>query len=239
MSNSVLFENMFTGSKGCIQGTCVNNTRLVLPQGFYCPGTLPTSPPPTSPSTPYPTTSPPSTPPPTPPATLPTGSVHTAITQDNIKAAVLLWVTNRADALAKYGHISGWNTSAVTDMRALFWDYYGSLFKDFNDDISGWDTSHVTNMFYMFNGASSFNQNIGRWNTSQLAIAYWMFADASSFNQDISGMWDTSQLRAAYYMFGGASFFQPKAMLEFGKARYILLRWRQWLLFFCLCREYV
>ena len=36
-----LFDNMFNGSKGCIQGSCVNNTGLLLPASYYCPGSSP------------------------------------------------------------------------------------------------------------------------------------------------------------------------------------------------------
>ena len=52
------------------------------------------------------------------------------------------------------GDISGWDTSAVTDMGAMF-----NLAYAFNQDISQWDTSKVTDMLGMFNGASAFNQD--------------------------------------------------------------------------------
>ena len=38
----------------------------------------------------------------------------------NIKTAVKLWVDDPSSAQSTYGHISSWNTSAVTDMSSLF-----------------------------------------------------------------------------------------------------------------------
>ena len=52
------------------------------------------------------------------------------------------------EALEKYGPISDWDVSQVTDMYSLFRD-----FKKFNDDISKWDTSGVTDMALMFDTA--------------------------------------------------------------------------------------
>ena len=86
------------------------------------------------------------------------------------------------------GDITGWNTSCVTNMYAMF---YGS---DFNQDISGWDTSNVNNMSYMFYN-TGFSQPIGNWNTSQVTDISWMFANGghSGFNKNLSN-WDTSKV---------------------------------------------
>ena len=51
------------------------------------------------------------------------------------------WCDDSISAEAFYGHISGWDVSETTDMRALF-----KNMKDFNDDISRWDVSNVQNM---------------------------------------------------------------------------------------------
>ena len=77
------------------------------------------------------------------------------LTNSNIKKAVNLWVTNNKECLFKYGHISHWNTSNITNMMALFY-----FIKNFNEDISDWNVSNVTNMSFMFCDASSFNGNI-------------------------------------------------------------------------------
>ena len=60
---------------------------------------------------------------------------------DDIRTAVGEWCTNRTIAIERYGHISYWDTSAVTNMARLF-----QYKEDFDDDISKWDVSNVTNM---------------------------------------------------------------------------------------------
>ena len=41
-------------------------------------------------------------------------------TDEDINEAVNLWCTHRAEAEEKYGHISDWDVSSVTDMSNLF-----------------------------------------------------------------------------------------------------------------------
>ena len=101
----------------------------------------------------------------------------------------------------KYGNISEWNTSEITDMSRMF-----SGATSFNEDISGWDTSKVTTMNRMFLRAKSFNQNIGNWNTSKVTSMSFMFQEASAFNQDI-GNWNTKNVTDMSYMFWGNSSF--------------------------------
>ena len=60
--------------------------------------------------------------------------------------------------IKKYGKIEDWNTSNVTDMSRLFYDY-----MNFNEDISKWDTSNVTKLTRMFNDAKSFNLDNAPW----------------------------------------------------------------------------
>ena len=98
--------------------------------------------------------------------------------RSDIKDAVNLWFENRGEAVSRYGHISMWNTSQVTDMTALF-----ACRRDFNEDIGDWDVSNVSDMTQMFYGASSFNQPLGNWNVAK--VRKWdvyMFDGASSFN---------------------------------------------------------
>ncbi len=84
----------------------------------------------------------------------------------NIHKATRLWCTieRRADAMLLYGHISDWDTSAVTDMSSLFEDQTG-----FNDNISHWDVSSVTTMAFMFVEASAFNQSLNLWDVSKVS----------------------------------------------------------------------
>ena len=86
---------------------------------------------------------------------------------DDIRTAVEEWCTNRTNAIERYGHISYWDTSAVTNMAELFHYKW-----DFDDDISKWDVSNVTNMEGMFDHATSFNQPIGAWDTHNVTDMY-------------------------------------------------------------------
>ena len=86
-----------------------------------------------------------------------------ALTDANFQTAVNLWFSDEANATMTYGHISDWNTSAVTDMYQAFMGR-----TDFNEDISGWDVGNVISMQQLFRGASSFNQPIGRWDVSSV-----------------------------------------------------------------------
>ena len=69
----------------------------------------------------------------------------TPITNSNFLTAVNLWFSDENNATETYGHISDWNTSAVTDMANAFKDR-----ATFNEDIGSWDTSSVTRMSNMF-----------------------------------------------------------------------------------------
>ena len=131
---------------------------------------------------------------------------HTFVSIDdsNFHNAVDLWFDNQAEANATYGHISDWNTSAVTDMSEAFKDR-----SDFNEDISKWDVSKVTNMKMMFRNAHSFNQPIGDWDISSVTNMKSMFFGAESFNQPI-GNWNTSNVVNMREMFWKAFVFdQP------------------------------
>jgi len=67
--------------------------------------------------------------------------------------------------IKKYGKIEDWNTSEVTAMNGIFYEY-----RDFNEDISNWDTSNVTDMYGIFSGAENFNQDISKWDTSSVYL---------------------------------------------------------------------
>jgi len=108
------------------------------------------------------------------------------------------------------GDITGWNTSCITNMYAMF---YGS---DFNQDISGWDTSSVTDMGEMFHDASYFNQPIGSWDTSSVTTFVNMFSNAYDFNQDLSG-WNTSQVTDMSSMFLSTAFNQDISIWDTSK----------------------
>ena len=66
-----------------------------------------------------------------------------------LKQAVAEWQSpiKRPAIEAYYGHISGWDTSEVTDMSRLF-----EGMPDFNEDISTWNVGKVKDMSMMFIG---------------------------------------------------------------------------------------
>ena len=56
--------------------------------------------------------------------------------------------------VVKYGDISHWDVSSVTDMSRMFEEA-----SSFNQPLNNWDVSNVTDMRRMFNGARSFNHH--------------------------------------------------------------------------------
>ena len=107
---------------------------------------------------------------------------------ETLKQAVKEWIDNPDTAKTKYGHISDWNVSNVTNMNRMFFSA-----ESFNQDIGKWDVSKVTDMSWMFFSAKSFNQDIGKWDVSKVENMNYMFFSAKSFNQDI-GQWDVSNV---------------------------------------------
>ena len=104
----------------------------------------------------------------------------------------------------KYGEISNWDTSRVTNMGYMFENA-----SSFNQPLNNWDVSNVTDMGGMFMYASSFNQPLNKWNVSKVKYMYDMFYDASSFNQPLNN-WNVSNVKFMNKMFLRAdSFNQP------------------------------
>ena len=126
---------------------------------------------------------------------------------NDIKKAVNDWCNdtsdNKVESVRKYGHISEWHTSRVTDMNGLF---EGK--NNFNDDISNWNVSSVTNMASMFEGAENFNQDISNWDVSNVTNMASMFRDCFQFNNDDKPLnWDVSNVTNMQSMFEGAKEF--------------------------------
>ncbi len=119
----------------------------------------------------------------------------------SLKTAVEEWQENRSKAEKKYGHISNWNVSNITNMYGLF-----SNDESFNEDISNWDVSNVENMSHLFFCTDSFNQDIGNWNVSKVKNMWRTFYSADVFNQDI-GKWDVSNVTNMEEMFFRAKNF--------------------------------
>ena len=109
---------------------------------------------------------------------------------ETLRTAVKEWLEDDKKAEAKYGHISNWDTSEVTDMSKLFLDAH-----TFNEPLNNWDVSKVTNMHAMFDNAYVFNQPLNNWDVSKVTDMSEMFSSMESlaFNQPI-GNWDVSKV---------------------------------------------
>jgi surface protein len=133
-------------------------------------------------------------------------------TDADMKGAVREWCADPVAAEIKFGPISDWDTSTVTDMSWMFCgdedyeDFYVPGAECFDEDISRWNTSSVTSMEGMFNVARSFNADISNWNTSSVTTMEMTFCDAIAFNADI-GKWNTSSVTCTECMFEGATAF--------------------------------
>ena len=71
--------------------------------------------------------------------------INIFISNQELKEAVHLWSNNKNKCIKKYGHISYWDVSKITDMSGLF-----NIVNTFNEDISRWDVPQVTRMDNMF-----------------------------------------------------------------------------------------
>ena len=86
----------------------------------------------------------------------------------------------------KYGEISTWDVSNVTNMAWMFHEA-----TSFNQPLNNWNVSKVREMNCMFQNATSFNQPLNKWNVSKLWKGNMgkMFWNADSFNQPLHAPW--------------------------------------------------
>jgi surface protein len=62
------------------------------------------------------------------------------LTDEIFSRVIALWFQDEEECTWRFGHISDWNTSRITNMSCSFqWK------RDFNEDISRWDVRNVTN----------------------------------------------------------------------------------------------
>ena len=69
-------------------------------------------------------------------------------TDEDMKGAVREWCADPVTAEAKYGKISNWDTSSITDMSFMFCgdeydEHYVPGAESFNEDINRWNTAAV------------------------------------------------------------------------------------------------
>ena len=102
------------------------------------------------------------------------------LTNATIKRVVKDYLTGGARKqriVQKYGDISQWDVSNVTDMKWMFENA-----SSFNQSLNNWNVSNVEDMWGMFLSATSFNQPLNKWNVSNVENMYGMFADAASLD---------------------------------------------------------
>jgi surface protein len=122
--------------------------------------------------------------------------LYEILIDDNFREALEIWVYGeKEECLLRFGHISYWDTSRVTDMSGIFLHHH-----HFNDDISRWNVSHVKNMCSMFYHAREFNGDISRWDVSNVTGMAGMFDGASNFNGDLS-RWNVGKVKDMNQMF--------------------------------------
>jgi surface protein len=127
--------------------------------------------------------------------------LYERLTDENFQQAIALWFENQEQCKFRFGHISDWNTSRVTNMKTAFYNR-----RYFNENIGRWNVSSVTDMGWMFERSSQFNQDIGQWDVSSVTDMRGMFHRASQFNQDID-QWVVSNVTDMSHMFHGATQF--------------------------------
>ena len=107
-------------------------------------------------------------------------TTYTFKSKKQLKETIDLWFQDKKECIKKYGHMSYWDVSNITDMSWLF-----SYRTDFNEDISRWDVSNVENMYRIFYYCLNFNQPIGKWNVRNVTYAEEMFCYCHNFKQSL------------------------------------------------------
>lgn len=121
-----------------------------------------------------------------------------------LRKAVKEWCADAKTAVTKYGPISGWDVSEITNMSGLFstnWNGVGEAAKKFNANLSRWDVSNVTDMTSMFVGAEQFNCNLSSWNVEKVTKMGGIFNGAKKFDKTTIKGWELKG-KETYDMFG-------------------------------------
>lgn len=144
---------------------------------------------------------------------------------ETIRQAVNLWFINQDECNEKYGPISKWNTSEVTNMSELFslkrlsengisYDYRVLEYIFASDDPKSFYISPVKKEKYnipSFNDnlrdiAPNFELDLNNWDTSNVTDMKEMFYLQINLNPKLSG-WKTSKVKNMSKMFYGATSF--------------------------------
>ena len=153
-------------------------------------------------------------------------------TRNELQKAVDLWCINKNKTLQKYGHISIWDTSLITDMCGLFydepdspyWEYSVTTFNNRNDNNSHTDSDNNSDndsdsdnnsdndsdsYQERVNYKENFNDNINDWDVSNVTHMCGMFVNCKKFNQPLN-KWNVSKVQDMELMFKNCKKFnQP------------------------------
>ena len=121
-------------------------------------------------------------------------------TKKELRDAVLERKQNKKKSEQKYGPISDWDTSDITDMSFLFVGY-----PLFNGDISSWNVSNVKSFKAMFQDCVIFNKDISSWDVRNGEDFSYMFNRANKFNRNIT-TWEIRNAKDMNYMFAYSNF---------------------------------
>ena len=133
------------------------------------------------------------------------------ITNGNINTAVNNWLDlGSAAATAKWGDITGWDVSGVTNFGSLFMNGTNGDTSTFDEDLSAWVVSEGTNFSSMFNGCAAFDEDLSAWVVSEGTNFSSMFNGCAAFNSDVSD-WDVSEGSDFSSMFNGCEAFNNGA----------------------------
>ena len=117
--------------------------------------------------------------------------------KEYLKTAVNEWISNKEEAINKYGDIKHCNKREFSSMNRLFINKI-----NFNEGISLWYTSSVTDMSYIFYSNKAFDIDLSGWDTINVKHMSAMFLLAIIFNQDLS-TWNVSEVTSMHNIFGG------------------------------------
>lgn len=121
-----------------------------------------------------------------------------AFTDTNFKTACGEWCADATAAEATYGHITTWDTSAVTDMSNAFRDCTSITTLD----LSNWNTSNVISMGGTFRTCTNLTQlNLTGWDFENVTSMSMMFMSCSNLTTITTTSWNTTKCETFWRMF--------------------------------------
>jgi hypothetical protein len=124
----------------------------------------------------------------------------------SIRLAVQEWGQDKGSILSyrKWGNISEWNTTGVTNVDGLF-EGFGYRYDIRLVDLSQWDTSNTVSMSETFRRSSGNPKGVAAWDVGSVINFRGMFQE-SGIDADLSG-WNTESAEDFSFMFAHAENF--------------------------------